>query len=385
MLVTHSTSTSNSAIYLGVMSGTSLDGIDVVAVRFNNALPQLLASKSYEMPSSIKLLILELCSQSDNEIEKLGHLDIALGQLFANSCNCFIEEHSSIFARKEIVAIGLHGQTIRHRPSNSPKHSFTLQIGDANCVSELTGITTVADFRRRDVAAGGQGAPLVPAFHQDIFYSNEVHRVIVNIGGMANITVLDKNSDANLIGFDTGPGNVLMDAWINKHHGLAYDKSGQWAASGEENQVLLDLFLSLEYFSQTIPKSTGREQFNLLWIEQCLLKLNYQLSPRDVQATLLALTVQSIADEIDRQSLNGCEVYVCGGGAHNKLLMQQLSKRLPNASRVSDTSFLQLDPDWVEATAFAWLAKQTLEGLTSNSPTVTGAKGKRILGAIFQA
>jgi anhydro-N-acetylmuramic acid kinase len=377
------------------MSGTSLDGVDLVAVRFNNALPQILASKSYPMPSDIKQLILELCSESSNEIEKLGHLDIALGQLFANACNCFIDEHKNIFARSSIRAIGLHGQTIRHRPNNYPKHNFTLQIGDANCVSEITGITTVADFRRRDVAAGGQGAPLVPAFHQGIFYSPDTHRVIINIGGMANITLLNQKQDANLIGFDTGPGNVLMDAWINHQRGLAYDENGDWAATGNVNSQLLSILLSLNYFSQPIPKSTGREQFNLQWIEQCLLNIDSNITPEDVQATLLELTAQSIANEIKRQSqddltnitsaFDQAEIYVCGGGAHNKLLMKRLKKLLPKASCVSDTLGLQLDPDCVEATAFAWLAKQTLAGLDSNCPTVTGAKGKRILGAIYQA
>ncbi len=374
------------------MSGTSLDGIDLVAVRFNNALPEVLASQSYDMPSDIKYLILELCTSSNDEIEKLGHLDVALGELFADACNRFIEEHSRLFSRESIIAIGLHGQTVRHRPSNSPKNNFTLQIGDANCVAERTGINTISDFRRRDVAAGGQGAPLVPAFHQDVFSSTTTVRVIINIGGMANITLLSDDPDSHLVGFDTGPGNVLMDAWINHQQGLAYDKNGAWAAKGNINQQLLNILLSLNYFSQPIPKSTGREQFNLKWIEQCIESTQPKPSPEDVQATLLELTAQSIVNEITRQSqgTNHCsyisaEVYVCGGGVHNQHLMQRLKQLLPKAACVSSTAQLSLDPDCVEATAFAWLAKQTLAGLTSNSPTVTGAKGKRILGAIYQA
>ena len=399
MLATHSKPAFNqlatAQIFLGVMSGTSLDGIDLVAVRFNNALPEVLASQSYDMPSDIKCLILELCSSSNDEIEKLGHLDIALGELFADACNRFIDTHSHLFSRKDIIAIGLHGQTVRHRPSNYPNNNFTLQIGDANCVAEQTNINTVADFRRRDVAAGGQGAPLVPAFHQDIFSSTTTERVIINIGGMANITLLSNDSHSSLVGFDTGPGNVLMDAWINHQQGLAFDKNGAWAAQGNVNQQLLDTFLSLDYFAQPIPKSTGREQFNLQWIEQCIKSSHQTPTPEDVQATLLELTAQSIANEIKKQSQhtlasNHCsymsgEIYVCGGGVHNQHLMLRLNQLLPKASCVSSTAELLLDPDCVEATAFAWLAKQTLTGLTSNSPTVTGAKGERILGAIYQA
>lgn len=367
------------------MSGTSLDGIDLVAARFEDEQPQILASKSYQLPPPVKQQILTLCISSDDEIEKLGHLDALLGKLFGESCQQFISEHSVLFKAEQIAAIGLHGQTIRHRPANAPRHNFTLQIGDANWVSEITGITTIADFRRRDVAAGGQGAPLVPAFHQAIFTHKNTDRVIINIGGMANISLLHSDAQSSLIGFDTGPGNVLMDAWINDQKDLAYDKEGNWAALGTVDDDLLQSFLSLDYFSQPVPKSTGREQFNLEWIQLCLSQQNSTLAAKDVQATLLELTAQSISNEINRLALTQYEVFVCGGGAHNTQLMHRLKVLLDNATCVSNTQELQLHPDWVEATAFAWLAKQTLAGLTSNCPSVTGAKGNRILGAIFQA
>ncbi|MFT5709076.1 MAG: anhydro-N-acetylmuramic acid kinase [Oceanospirillaceae bacterium] len=366
------------------MSGTSLDGIDVVAVSFDSSL-QLIAADSFDMPLLIKQQILELCSTSDDEIEKLGHLDRALGLLFAQCCNRLIEQYKESFSRNDIVAIGLHGQTIRHRPANTPKHNFTLQIGDANTVAEQTGILTIADFRKRDIAAAGQGAPLVPAFHQAIFQSSKQSRVILNIGGMANVTLLHKRSQTPLLGFDTGPGNVLMDSWIMHQQQRNYDDNGSWAKQGIVDQNLLDQLLSLDFFSQTIPKSTGREQFNLAWIENSLEKLNFTPSSVDIQRTLLELSAVTITNEIKKQDFAMAQLFVCGGGAHNKLLMQRLEQLLPQATLVTSTAQLDLDPDWVEATAFAWLAKQTLAGLSGNSPTVTGATGERILGAIFQA
>jgi len=261
-----------------------------------------------------------------------------------------------------------------------------LQIGDANTVAELTNLTTVADFRRRDMAAGGQGAPLVPAFHQSLFQSEYADRVIVNIGGMSNITLLSRDKQRALIGFDTGPGNVLMDAWINKCQNKTYDKDGHWAQTGTVNNALLSELMALDFFKQHYPKSTGREQFNLDWLDQCINQANSSdtLKDNDIQASLVELTARTIVDQIIEQQFSNAEVYICGGGAHNHYLMQRLSALLSNAACVTNTSKLNLDPDWVEAAAFAWLAKQTLAGLTSNSSTVTGAKGERILGAIYQ-
>jgi len=373
-----------SGIYLGIMSGTSLDAVDVVAVSFEPQL-QLHAQASFELPEQIKEDVLTLCSSGDDEIEKLGHLDISLAKLFADCCLKLISQASGNLSVDDIVAIGLHGQTIRHRPNNWPKNNFSLQIGDANTVAEESGILTVADFRRRDIAAGGQGAPLVPAFHANVFHSAASNRVILNIGGMANITLLPADSQQPLLGFDTGPGNVLMDAWIHQHRGLAYDANGDWANSGKILPALLQQLLELPFFSQSIPKSTGREQFNLIWLEQALLHTNDNLCPEDVQRTLLELSAVTICNEIEKHQFSKAELYVCGGGAHNQLLIQRLQQLLPNAKAVTSTAALHLDPDWVEATAFAWLARQTLLGLCSNSATVTGARGERILGAIFQA
>lgn len=374
--------TSDCAIYLGVMSGTSLDGIDIVAVNFSPHF-QMLASASFDIPSDIKALILALCLPGDNEIEKMGHLDVVLANLYATYCNQLIADSTAIFSRENVIAIGLHGQTIRHRPYNQPLSNFTVQIGDANTVAEQTGITTIADFRRRDIAAGGQGAPLVPAFHQSLFSSPTDNRVIVNIGGMANITLLAKEDLQPLIGFDTGPGNVLMDAWISHCQNKAYDEFGNWARAGTLNQPLLKQLLSLAYFSQGYPKSTGREQFNLSWLQQQISTCP-AITEIDTQRTLIELTAITICDQVRLQGFAQAQLFVCGGGAKNTLLMERLNILLPDAAVVTSTKALNLAPDWVEASAFAWLAKQTLSGLTGNCSTVTGAKGKRILGAIFQ-
>jgi anhydro-N-acetylmuramic acid kinase len=374
----------NKNVFLGIMSGTSLDGVDVAAVSFVPSF-KLIAFSSYPMPEDLKEKILELCTPSANEIEKQGDLDIALGHFFAHCCLLFCQEHQAVIDKEHISAIGLHGQTIRHRPFNQPKHNFTLQIADANTVAEITGLTTIADFRRRDIAAGGQGAPLVPAFHQSIFMSSEHKRAIINIGGMANLTLLAKDDESPLLGFDTGPGNVLMDAWIHQQKGLSFDKNGEWAKTGNINHELLSRLISLDFFTQDIPKSTGREQFNLAWVNEHLNHITQRLSDADIQATLTELSALSIANEIARYNFDDAQLYVCGGGAYNQYLMDRLRINLPKATCVDSTATLNLAPDCVEAVAFAWLAQQTLSGLTSNSPSVTGAQGDRILGAIYQA
>lgn len=373
---------SSDNVYLGVMSGTSLDAVDVVAVSFEPEFT-IHETHSVDMPKDIKQNILRLCSSGDHEIELLGALDIQLGELFADCCNQVIAR----LKHKKITAIGLHGQTIRHRPENTPLSNFTLQIGDANTVAELTGLTTVADFRRRDMAAGGQGAPLVPAFHKDLFQCIDHKRVIINIGGMANISLLSTaNSSDHLIGFDTGPGNVLLDAWIQQAQGKSYDDHGQWAERGNINDSLLAQLLKLPYFDQSYPKSTGREQFNLQWLQNSIDACPDQLiPPEDIQCTLLELTVTTLSNDIHRHRFADAEIYVCGGGAYNRFLMQRLSALLPQARCVTTTEKLGLAPSWVEAAAFAWLAKQTLNRLYGNCPSVTGAKGERILGAIYQA
>jgi anhydro-N-acetylmuramic acid kinase len=285
----------------------------------------------------------------------------------------------------DVIAIGSHGQTIRHRPPGSTyglKHPFSLQIADPNTIAQLTGITTVADFRRRDVAAGGQGAPLVPSFHRAIFHSASQDRVVINIGGMANITWLPKSGEVS--GFDTGPGNVLLDGWVHKQRGTSFDANGAWASSGKTHQVLLTQLLSHKFFELTPPKSTGREDFHLDWLENCLRKLPSTIAPEDVQATLLQLTSQSIADQICKLGPTSRELIVCGGGAYNQALLAALQSTLPN-DKVYISKDFNIAPEWVEAMAFAWLAKQTLEHKPGNLRAVTGACQEVILGGVYYA
>jgi anhydro-N-acetylmuramic acid kinase len=364
--------------YLGLMSGTSADAADLVIIDFANDKINLTASHSVSLSPSIRQQIHALATPSDNEIDRLGELDQQLGEVFADSINQLI--HKSPISPNQVIAIGSHGQTIRHRPPGSVTHPFTLQIGDPNVIAERTGITTVADFRRRDMAAGGQGAPLVPAFHQAVFHSSAIDRVVVNIGGMANITWLP--ASGKTLGFDTGPGNVLMDAWILKNLGKAYDANGDWAASGMVDESLLAHLLAHPFLQQTAPKSTGREEFNLSWLETELADL--EVAPADVQATLLALTAESIAKDIKQLTSASCEVFVCGGGAYNLKLIAELQSRLPQTKLASTVEF-GIAPEWVEAMAFAWLAKQTMERKNGNLRAVTGAKREVILGGVYFA
>ena len=366
--------------FIGLMSGTSLDGIDAVVVDFNQHPMQLVASLSGGIPEPLKQELLLLTQPGENEIERLGRADVAFSQLQADIVQQLLQ-HANI-STSQISAIGSHGQTIRHRPNgNQP---FTLQLGDPNTLAELTGIDVIADFRRRDMAAGGQGAPLVPAFHNQLFRSPQRDRVIVNIGGMANLTLLAKDPTQPVIGYDTGPGNVLLDAWIQQHQGKAYDADGQWGQNGRLDPQLLEQLLALQFFQQAPPKSTGREQFNIEWLELQLQTIAKRPAAVDIQATLTELTARTIAEAIQRHGLNNAEVFLCGGGAHNGLLRQRLAHHL-NGYSLATTEALQLPPDWVEACAFAWLAKQHLEHRSGNLPAVTGARGPRILGAHYPA
>jgi len=370
------------SIHIGLMSGTSLDSIDAVATDISADGCTLLASDSYPLPADIRQRILQLSQPGDNEIDQMGQLDLDLGQLFAKASNQLIEQHQ--LDRNQIRAIGSHGQTIRHRPSTS-QPGFTLQIGDPNTIAEHTGITTVADFRRRDMAAGGQGAPLVPAFHQALFRTAHCDRLLVNIGGMSNITVLPADSNIDALGYDTGPGNVLMDGWIQQHLGKAWDLDGEWASSGKVDEALLTQLMQLPFFDAPPPKSTGREQFNPEWLQQMVDKQRRYLPPENVQATLLEYTALTLCNAIRKHhNWQQYEVYLCGGGAHNKALKQRITALLEGA-HVGTTAELGIDPDWVEAIAFAWLAYRTLEGASGNLCAVTGAKGERILGGIYPA
>ncbi len=368
--------------YIGLMSGTSLDAIDAALLQFDANKPHIRHQISHPIPNALRSELLSLCEGCENELDRYGRADHQMGILFAAAVTALLD--SSGATPEQIRAIGSHGQTVRHRPPDSrrPIHdAFSLQLGDPNSIAELTGITTVADFRRRDIAAGGQGAPLVPAFHAAAFGLPGHDRVIVNIGGMANITVLKSTGEVS--GFDTGPGNVLLDSWIKHWQNKPYDKDGNWAASGQVNRELLGIMRDDPYYQLTGPKSTGREKYGLRTIEEHLADLP-PIPPEDVQATLLELTAITITDAINNEDLNSPEIYLCGGGATNKALRSRINDLLPN-SPVDDTTQLGVPPDWVEAAAFAWLAKAALEGLSGNVPAVTGAQGERILGAIYSA
>lgn len=367
-------------LYIGLMCGTSLDAIDVALIQVDPAIT-VVAAKGYPFPAKLRLELLTLCQGGDAEIERMGRADRALGRTLAHTVQIFLAEQGIDAAA--ITAIGSHGQTIRHRPPQAAEDEpFTLQIGDPNTLAEVTGITTVADFRRRDIAAGGQGAPLVPAFHHAAFSQAGVNRVIANIGGMANVTLL--GADGQLNGFDTGPGNVLMDSWIQHTLNKDYDANGDWAASGKVHSVLLNQLLANPYYRQKGPKSTGREHYNLSSILS-LLSDTPAPAAEDVQATLLELTARTLCDAIQQENgLAESEIYLCGGGALNTALRQRIAQCLPHCS-VTDTTALGIAPDWVEAAAFAWLAHATLTGIPGNVPRVTGAQGPRILGAIYPA
>lgn len=368
-------------IYLGLMSGTSLDAVDAVAVSFDNTgSMQLLGTHSLALPSLLRSDILSLTQPANNEIERLGAIDVQIGLVFADCANQLLTKLD--LAATQIKAIGSHGQTIRHRPYLQTP--FTLQIGDPNVIAEKTGITVVADFRRRDIAAGGQGAPLVPAFHEAILRNANTNRVVLNLGGMANITVLPADHQQTVYGYDTGPANVLMDAWCQKNLAHAFDKNGEWAASGQVNTQLLAEMLAHPFFAKTPPKSTGREDFHLDWLLTVLGENYANMLAKDIQATLLALTAHSVADAVIKTHFITGELWLCGGGAYNQALWQQLAQLLPSFS-LHSTEEVGIAPTWIEASAFAWLAKQTLQGLSGNLPAVTGATGKRILGGIFQA
>jgi len=364
--------------YIGLMSGTSVDGIDAALVSISvSGQLALLATHQHPFPVAVRAAIQELMQPGPNEIEREGELDVQLGRLFAEAAHALLAK--SGVSASGIRAIGCHGQTIRHRPHAA--HPFTRQIGNPSVIAEDTGITTVADFRARDLAAGGEGAPLVPAFHQWLFRKPGVNRAIVNIGGIANITWLPAIENRAVLGFDTGPGNTLLDQWIARHRNEPYDRDGAWAASGRVQKDLLARLMADEYFATAPPKSTGREHFNLAWLEQQLVG---KLVPEDIQATLAEVTATSIAQGLKFLPEEIGEIYICGGGTHNHHLLARLRALLPGIP-VATTEILGLDPDWVEAVAFAWLAHQALAGRAGNIPSVTGARHPVLLGGIYLA
>lgn len=362
--------------FVGLISGTSVDGIDAALVSFAPA-PRLHHAFTQSMPEALAADILRV-SQADAmvSLDFLGELDTRVGVAFAQAANRLIA--ASGVDRRLLRAIGSHGQTLRHRPQGEAP--FTLQVGDGHVIAERCGVDTVADFRRRDVAAGGQGAPLVPAFHAAVFHSPSEHRAVLNIGGIANFTLLPRTGSVR--GFDTGPGNGLMDAWCQLHRGQRYDAGGAFSAQGRVDARLLSRLLDDPWLALPAPKSTGRDQYHLDWLQSRLDGCG--LAAADVQATLCAFTARSIAAALQREQADTLRVLVCGGGVHNPVLMAALRQELPGIS-VDSTSVHGLDPDFIEAMAFAWLARETIAGRPGNLATVTGARGPRVLGTLFPA
>jgi anhydro-N-acetylmuramic acid kinase len=369
-------SSASSEIYVGLMSGTSLDGIDVAIVDFGNFPPRIIHGHTTPYPDSVRQRLRDLCQSPSTTLENLYGLDAELGELYADAVIQALIVASLDTDR--VIALGCHGQTIRHSPDSATP--FTAQIGDPNRIAALTGITTVADFRRKDIALGGQAAPLAPAFHRYLFRSDEDNRVLINIGGIANISYLPANPGQPVLGFDTGPGNTLLNYWNEKHRGSAFDDGGAWASSGAVIDSLLERMIAEEdYFRLDPPKSTGTEYFNSNWL---LKFLNEKYDANDVQATLVELTTITIAGAISRLPQRSESFYVCGGGAHNEYLLERLKGNLP-AGKMATTEALGLDPDFVEAAAFAWLARERINLRAGNIAEVTQARQACILGGIY--
>ncbi len=352
-----------------------MDAVDLVLADINDNKIQTLDYQQSPFPAELKQSLEEAASDFSTPIKDVMELDRKLGLHLGKSIKHFIND--SLIDAENIIAIGCHGQTLLHHPNGEP--AYTLQIGDPNTIAYITGITTIADFRRMDIAAGGQGAPLVPAFHKAVFGNDLEKRVIVNIGGISNITILNAS---DVSGFDTGPGNCLMDEWIQQHKQLSYDHNGEWAGTGQIHSPLLETMLEDPYFELPPPKSTGREYFNLDWLMSVLKPFN--ASAEDIQATLLEFTVTHIISAISRYASTSRQVLVCGGGAHNKLLLRRITAALPT-QQLQKTDDYGMPVDQVEAAAFAWLAKCRMEQQSLDLHAITGAEKKIMLGTIFQA
>jgi len=365
----------NSSMFIGLMSGTSIDAIDAALVEFTDTDDiTILATHRHPWPGALQEALLHLSQhpRKPTTLHEIASLDVQVGELFAQATLALLA--TTHVLPRQIRAIGSPGQTIDHAPTGQPP--YTWQLGDPNLIAHQTQIPTVADFRRRDVAAGGQGAPLTPAFHQAWWRSPLENRVVLNIGGIANLTVLPAQADLPVIGFDTGPGNALLDAYSLQQQHLPFDAGGRWAARGQVQPSLLEAFLADPYFARPAPKSTGRDYFNLAWLTQ-------HPSPfpsADVQATLAQLTIDTIVQAVSSYAPQ--RLLVCGGGSHNQLLISGISQKLPNCS-VESTLAYGIDPDWVEAVSFAWLAKQRLAEQPGNLPSVTGARQAVVLGSIY--
>ncbi len=364
--------------YIGLMSGTSMDAIDAALVDIVAHELKLIQYQQTPIPKNIQQTIRSINTEST--LSEISKIDVIMGNLFTEASLRIIE--SGNLSAEDIHAIGSHGQTVLHLPYD--KYPRTLQIGDANIIAYKTGITTVADFRRMDIAAGGEGAPLASAFHQWLFQREGSKRVILNIGGIANITLLPDGSKTAITGFDTGPGNTLMNEWVQRYLAEDFDKDGKWAKQGQCNQELLSLLLNEAYFETSPPKSSGKDFFNLQWLENKLSQLEKSIDLNDVQATLLEFSAVTISDAIKNHAPDYNEILVCGGGVHNKTMMQRL-RCLQTKAEVNSTEKVGFNPDAVEAAAFAWLAKRRMENQSGNLTSVTGADDSVILGAIYNA
>ena len=364
------------SLYIGIMSGTSLDGVDITLTEFSTSTEPvtLLGALCMPFPTTLRDDLLALCQPGPDEIRRAGLAGQQWARLAAEGVNRLLVQQD--IQASQVAAIGSHGQTIRHHPESG----FSIQIGAPALLAELCGIEVITDFRNRDLAAGGEGAPLVPAFHAWLLHDPQQTRALINIGGFANLTLLPQ--DGQVSGFDSGPGNVLLDHWVQLHTGQTYDANGNWARAGQVIPGLLEQMLADPYFARPAPKSTGREYFHPGWLEQHLHGTGY--APVDVQATLLELTARTIADAVNNCEPRSATAHICGGGAHNGLLMERLQGLLANCS-VATTAALGVNPDWMEAMAFAWLAWRCQQRLGGNLPAVTGARGERVLGAIYPA
>lgn len=371
-------------LFLGMISGTSADGIDVAIARFHDDRTlhaELLFGRTYAWAPELRAQLIDLGQRAPAlTLDEIGTLDVRIGAAFADAAMRAM--HDSGIGPERIAAIGSHGQTLRHRPdgpNGDGRDRYTLQLGDANLIAEATGVRTVADFRRRDVAAGGHGAPLLPALHAALLSSPDEDRAVLNLGGIANLTLLPV--DGRVRGFDTGPANGLMDAWCLRHTGAGFDHGGVFAGSGQVDAALLGRLLDEPWFALPPPKSTGRDQFHLAWVTAAL---GGHETPADVQATLLALTVRTVTDALHTTLPGARRLIACGGGVQNPILMASLADVLPGVV-VESTAAHGIDPDMVEALGFAWLARQTVLGRPGNLASVTGASGPRVLGAIYSA
>lgn len=359
--------------FVGIMSGTSLDGVDAVLGEQGPSGWRFSAASHLALPAATRKEALELSSPGGDELHRAARLANDLAHLYAEAVQDLLAD--AAIAPATITAVGCHGQTIRH----APQMGYTLQLNNPALLAELTGLTIIADFRSRDIAAGGQGAPLVPAFHDALFRIPDSHRVILNLGGIANLTDLAPMNAAR--GFDCGPANMLMDAWIQRCRQLPFDRDGQWARQGRSLPGLLQQLRSHDFFQRSPPKSCGREEFGLAWLER---QLEGHERDEDVQATLLELTATTLVDALNRYCAGVSELYVCGGGARNKALMAAIGQGLPGVM-VATTDSLGLPAEHVEAAAFAWLAARCLDHVPGNLAAVTGARGPRVLGAIYPA